>query len=33
MAMNRIQMQKGMSLNEFTAQYGNEAQCQVALFA
>lgn len=33
MAMNRIQFQRGMSLNEFTAQYGSEAQCRTALFA
>ena len=31
--MNRIQFQKGLSLNEFTAQFGSEAQCQSALFA
>ncbi len=33
MAMNRIQFQKGMSLRDFTAQYGSEAQCRMALAA
>ena len=33
MAINQIQFQKGMSLSEFMARYGSEAQCQSALFA
>lgn len=31
MKMNQIQFQKGLSLNEFLAQYGNEQQCETAL--
>jgi hypothetical protein len=33
MAINRIQFQKGLSLPEFQAQYGTEAQCTAALEA
>jgi hypothetical protein len=28
--MNRVQFQKGLSLAEFLAQYGREAQCEAA---
>lgn len=31
MAMNRIQFQPGLSLNEFLHQYGTESQCEAAL--
>jgi ribosomal protein L37AE/L43A len=31
MPMNRVQFQPGMSLREFQARYGTEAQCRVAL--
>ena len=31
MAKNRIQFQPGMSMPEFIAQYGTEAQCEAAL--
>jgi hypothetical protein len=31
MAQNRIQFQPGMSIPEFLAQYGTEAQCEAAL--
>jgi hypothetical protein len=33
MSKNRVQFQKGMSLNAFMAQYGSDEQCQQALFA
>jgi len=33
MAKNTIQFQKGLSLTNFLAQYGNEAKCYQALFA
>lgn len=33
MAKNRVQFQPGLSLPEFLAQYGSEAQCAEALFA
>jgi hypothetical protein len=33
MAMNRVQFQKGLSMAEFLAQYGSEAQCAAALEA
>lgn len=33
MAINRIQMQKGLSLSEFQARYGSEAQCLASLEA
>jgi len=29
--VNKIQFQKGMSLNQFLARYGNEQQCEAAL--
>lgn len=32
MSKNRVQFQKGMSLSDFLAQYGTEAQCEQALF-
>lgn len=31
MKMNRIQFQKGLSLNQFLAQYGSEQQCESAI--
>jgi hypothetical protein len=31
MAMNRIQFQPGLSLNEFNSQYGTQSQCESAL--
>lgn len=33
MPRNKVQFQKGISLSEFLAQYGTEAQCEQALFA
>lgn len=33
MSKNKVQFQRGMSLSEFLAQYGTEAQCRAALFA
>ena len=33
MPMNRIQFQAGLSMPEFQRQYGDEAQCESALFA
>ncbi len=33
MTKNRVQFQKSMSLSQFVAAYGTEAQCQEALFA
>ena len=33
MAINKVQMQRGMSLSAFMAQYGSEAQCEAALAA
>ena len=33
MARNRVQFQKGVSLNEFISQYGTEDQCFDALYA
>ena len=33
MAINKIQMQRGMSLSEFTQRFGSEAQCHAALIA
>lgn len=33
MAMNRIQFQAGLSMRDFQAQYGNDEQCESALFA
>ncbi len=33
MAKNPIQFQKGLSLTEFLAQYGDESKCYQALFA
>jgi len=33
MPKNKVQFQKGMSLSDFQAQYGTEAQCDQALFA
>ena len=32
MAKNRIQFQKGMSLNDFMARYGTEDNCRKTLF-
>lgn len=32
MARNKVQFQKGISLNEFIKQYGTEEQCFDALF-
>ena len=33
MARNKVQFQKGVSLNDFIKQYGTEAQCFDALYA
>jgi ribosomal protein L37AE/L43A len=33
MSKNKVQFQKGMSLSDFPARYGTEAQCEQALFA
>ena len=33
MAMNRVQFQAGLSLREFMARYGTEAQCVEAMAA
>ena len=33
MARNKVQFQKGVSLNDFIKQYGSEAQCFDALYA
>jgi transposase-like protein len=33
MPKNEVQFQRGMSLSDFLAQYGSEAQCEQALFA
>ena len=33
MPMNRIQFQPGLSMPEFFARYGTEAQCEAALVA
>ena len=33
MARNKVQFQKGVSLNEFIKQYGTEEQCFDALYA
>lgn len=33
MPKNEVQFQRGMSLSDFLAQYGTEAQCEQALFA
>jgi hypothetical protein len=33
MARNKVQFQKGVSLNEFLSQYGTEEQCFNALYA
>lgn len=33
MARNKIQFQKGLSLNEFLKEYGTEEQCYAALHA
>ncbi|MBY8965954.1 IS1595 family transposase [Algiphilus sp. NNCM1] len=33
MAINKVQMQRGVSLSEFMARYGSEAQCEEALVA
>jgi hypothetical protein len=33
MAMNRVQLQAGLSLSAFYDRYGTELQCEVALMA
>jgi transposase-like protein len=33
MAINKVQMQRGMSLSEFTQRYGTHTQCEAALIA
>lgn len=33
MAINRVQMQPGLSMREFMQRYGTEAQCEAALAA
>jgi len=33
MSINRVQFQKGLSMAEFFARYGNEEQCHAALVA
>ena len=33
MAINKVQMQRGMSLSEFMRHYGTQAQCEAALVA
>lgn len=32
MAKNKVQCQKGLSINAFMAKYGTEEQCEKALF-
>jgi hypothetical protein len=32
MAMNRVQFQQGLSMTQFMAKYGPEANCRRALF-